>query len=181
MPILVEWKWIEKTETYLVVFHFWDDREEENLRMRVLEEGFETLAYVLSKYNIEDKAEILEENFVAVMTAPYYNLSYPRTKAYLSWAPSHAQFCLLTEVLTYANLINGLKPHIRKKLKFKLQGMLNEKMCTERNRDHFLIDYDMLSKMGDKAIVSFSGQDYLSFEVCQEYIEYLRKLIKPYI
>jgi hypothetical protein len=115
------------------------------------------------------------------MTAPYYDLSYPRTNAYLSWAPSHAQFCLLTEVLTYANLINGLKPHIRKRLRFKLQGLINEKMCTDKNRDHFLIDYELLSNMGKKAIVSFSGQDYLSFEVCQEYIEYLRKLIKPYI
>ena len=99
MPILVEWKWIEKTETFLVVFHFWDDREEENLRMRIVEEGFETLASVLASG--EGTFGEGEENTVAVETAPYYQLSYPETKAYLSWAPSHAQFCLLTEVLPY--------------------------------------------------------------------------------
>ncbi len=180
MPIFVEWKWVDRTETFLVVFHFWDDHKEENLRTRVLEEGFETLAGVLATG--EGTFEKGEENTVAVETLPYYKLSYPKTKAYLSWAPSHAQFCLLTEVLTYANLVNGLKLHIRKKLKISLQGKMKKDKHEGKNEVYFLIDFDILTSMPDKReVVSFSGQDSLSFEVCLEYVEYLRRLIKPYI
>ncbi len=180
MPILVEWKWIEKTETFLVVFHFWDDSKQQNLRMRILEQGFETLALVLA--SDQGTFEKGEENTVAVETAPYYELEYPKTKAYLSWAPSHAQFCLLTEVLTYANLINGLKPDARRKLKLPLQGKMKKEEHKGKNEAYFLIDYDLLTMIGwKKAIVSFSSQNTLSFEVCLEYVEYLRKLIKPHM
>jgi hypothetical protein len=172
MPIFVEWRWIEKTETFLAIFHFWDDGKKGNLRMRVKEEGFETLAYA-------DYDSISKNEFTSVMTAPYCGLSYPRTKAYLSWAPSHAKFCLLTEVLTYANLINGFKLQVRKNLKAKLQGKTTKEMQNGEVIVNDYIDSELLDAMPDNTIVSF-GEGF-SFEVRLEYVEYLRKLVRPFI
>jgi hypothetical protein len=175
MPIFVEWKWMEETETFLVVFHFWDDRKKPNLRMRVKEEGFETCGFTAEE---QEGAE-----FVPIETFPYYMLSYPDTNAYLSWAPSHSEFCFLTEILTYANLINGIKPPQRRKLRWKLQGKTIKEKRKGRELVTFEIHVELLRFLpeGKGNMVSFIGQDGISFEVCLEYIEYLRMLIKPYL
>jgi len=34
MPILVQWKWQEKTKSFLVIFHFYDDYSKTNLRIK---------------------------------------------------------------------------------------------------------------------------------------------------
>lgn len=172
MPIFVEWKWIEKTETFLAVFHFWDDGMKQNLRMWLNEAGFENVVFA-------DYENISKNEFTSVMTLPEYGLAFPRTNAYLSWAPSHAEFCLLTEVLTYANLINGLKVHIRKKLRCKLQGKTTKEKKNGKVIFEDEIDSDLLAAMPANTIVTF-GKGF-SFEVRLEYVEYLRKLIKPFI
>jgi hypothetical protein len=175
MPIFVEWKWIESTETFLVVFHFWDDRKKTNLRMRLEEEGFETC---IPADEEQDRAK-----FVPIQTVPYFALQYPETNAYLSWAPSHSEFCLLTEILTYANLINGLETYKRKRLKSKLQGKIIKERRGNRVSTRFEVHAKLLRflPLGKTQIISFSRQDGMSFEVRLEYIEYLRSLTRPYL
>jgi len=34
MPILVQWKWVERTTSFLVIFHFFDDYSNPNLRIQ---------------------------------------------------------------------------------------------------------------------------------------------------
>jgi len=34
MPILVQWKWVEKAKSFLVIFHFFDDYSNPNLRIQ---------------------------------------------------------------------------------------------------------------------------------------------------
>ena len=63
MPVFVEWKWIEKTETFLAVFHFWDDGNKQNLRMRTEEWGFETCVYI-------GEEDAPKEGFVPIITLP---------------------------------------------------------------------------------------------------------------
>jgi len=174
MPVFVEWKWVEKTGTFLAIFHFWDDGEKENLRMRVKETGFETLAWA-------DYENISKKEFTSVMTVPFCGLTYPRTNAYLSWAPSHAEFCLLTEVLTYANLINGFKPPNRRKLRSKLQGIKTIGIQDGKELVNYEVDSELLAAMPRNSIVSFAGQECFSFEIRLEYVEYLRKLVRPFI
>jgi hypothetical protein len=154
MPIFVEWKWIEKTQTLLAIFHFWDDGQKENLRMRVKEYDFETLVFA----DYDKKYFASNEEFTSIITAPEYGLAYPRTNAYMSWAPSHAEFCLLTEVLTYANLINGLKPYLRRKVKEKLQGRITRYNKDGKILTDISIHSELLIAMPDKAIVSFAHQ-----------------------
>ena len=171
MPVFVEWRWMEKTETFLVIFHFWDDEKKPNLRMRIeAKEGFETV--------FADPEDIQQEEFVPVVTNPF-DL---RPRAYLSWAPSHPEFCFLTEVLTYANLINGLKPNLKGKLRPKLEGKVNKR---KDNEGHQFVDFEvhseLLRSMPEGTMVSFAGEDRVSYEVRLEYLEYLRKLLKPYL
>lgn len=174
MPVFVEWKWIEKTKTFLAIFHFWDDGKKENLRMRIEEDGFETCEYVGS-----DEKE--GGDLIPIDTFPHYISGYPRTKAYLSWAPSHPEFCFLTEVLTYANLLNGMKPNLKEKLKPKLEGKTLKRNREGREYTYFEVDSRLFRSMPKGAMVSFAGQNGISFEVCLEYVEYLRELLKPYL
>jgi hypothetical protein len=181
MPIFVEWKWMEKTQTLLAVFHFWDDRTKENLRMRIKEYAFETVPIGSSVEYKQKIKSASNQEFTMIFTLPEYGRLYSKTSTYLSWAPSHSEFCLLTEVLTYANLINGLKPDLRKIIKEKLQGIgVSDNQC-EEPFDHIAIDSDLLTVMPENSIISFSHQRGLSFEVRLEYVEYLRKIIKPYM
>jgi len=175
MPIFVEWKWVEKTETFLAIFHFWDDGQKNNLRMRIEEEGF---VFVANVYEEDMKYE-----FASVETLPHhFALPYPRTSAYLSWAPSHPEFCFLTEVLTYANLINGQKPNRRRNLRAKLEGKASK---VKDKEGYEYTDYEVHSEllhfMSEKRMAVFTESKGISFEVCLEYLEYLRKILKPFL
>ncbi len=180
MPIFVEWKWIDKTQTLLVVFHFWDNGKKENLRMRIGEYDYENVADA----DWGKTGFMSDKEFTHIVTYPEsdFGQAYPKTDAYLSWAPSHPEFCLLTEVLTYANLINGLKPHLRRDIREKLQGKL-VKYVSKRDGQTY-VDIAVHSKVLEclpvESIVTFKHQQGVSFEVRLEYVEYLRKLIRDY-
>lgn len=81
MPVCVQWKWINRTKSFLVIFHFIDDSSRPNLRM----------------------------------SKEYSNL--------MTWAPSHVELGLLSEILKFANIINGLSASQKSELKYKLQGV----------------------------------------------------------
>lgn len=44
-------------------------------------------------------------------------------KAWRTWAPSHPELVLLTELLSYANRINGFKEFEKGELRAKLEGV----------------------------------------------------------
>jgi len=177
MPIFVEWKWVEKTKTFLAVFHFWDDEKKTNLRMRLEKEyeAFETCAY-------NDSGEE-EGEFVPIETFPGLSggPGDSKTRAYLSWAPSHPEFCLLTELLTYANLLNGMKINDKEKFRPMLQGKTGKQEIEGHEYISFQISSKLLHSMLKGRMISFAGQRGISFEVCLEYVEYLRELLKPYL
>lgn len=171
MPIFVEWEWVKKTETFLTIFHFWDDKQKTNLRMRTEEDAFETV--------IPDPEAKRWRKFVSVITIPF---EIDTSRAYLTWAPSHHEFCFLTEVLTYANLINGLKPEEKRKIRPYLEGKVERETDQEgHDRLYFEIHSELLNSMRERTMVSFAHGDRISFEVCLEYLEYLRNLLKPYL
>ena len=77
MPVFVEWQWKERTKSFLVIFHFHDDFSKPNLRIKKYENGH---LFMLPP----------DEMFTPL-------------KAWMSWAPSHPDMALLTELLSYAN------------------------------------------------------------------------------
>jgi len=179
MPIFVEWKWVERTKTFLVVFHFWDDGKTRNLRMRRVEGEFE--AFETCVDTGEDEKD--EDGFIPLVTCPgiWGGPGDSTTKAYLTWAPSHPEFCLLTEVLTYANLLNGMKIHDKEKFRTKLQGKTSKKEIEVHEYESLQIDSELYHSMPKLSMVSFATQHGISFRVCLEYVEYLRGLLKPYL
>ena len=125
MPVFVEWEWKEQTKSFLMIFTFYDDFSKPNLRLRKMK--------------------------VRRTSHPKYD---PPFKPVTTWAPSHLELGLLSEILAYANLINGLKLTEKRKLRDKLEGR--------------------------KTV--YDGNEYtLLCHLCPEYIDYLKKKLKPYI
>ena len=154
MPILVQWKWQERTKSFLVIFHFTDDYSETNLRM---------------------------ETFY-----PFPGLPSPLKNTRMTWAPSHVEMALLSDILSYANLINGLKETEKEDLRDKLQGTRVKYEDTEAHIDEIgYVLQHFLEEVGLKCVICRpdpnSGEWQIFFELCPEYIDYLKNVLKPYL
>lgn len=154
MPVFVEWQWKERTKTLLTIFHFYDDFSKRNLRLMKLDN---------SKF-----------------FSPEGNLELKRD--WVSWAPSHPEMALLMQLLGYANIINGLKESEKRRLKAKLEGV------TEMEESDTFYIQDFRKDIGkDKKTVVYveHGEPvhlmHCCIELCPEYIDYLKKVLKPYL
>ena len=158
MPVFVEWRWKERTKSFLVIFHFYDDFSRENLRIKKYAEG-----------NMLIYSPIKE----AIMP----------DKAWISWAPSHLEIGLLSELLSYANRVNGLKENEKRWLK----GILGAEVVLPREAGfREAIDvYGITSGIGEdkKTVVYYdvTSEEHFCVELCPEYIDYLKNVLKPYI
>jgi len=163
MPIFVQWKWQERTKSFLVIFHFFDDYIKQNIRFRKkrFEGGDDRPAYLyfpehhVSSLSINSKRRV---QFKTVMT----------------WSPSHLDLGLLSELLSYANIINGLKEAGKKELKEKLEGKDFEYLLNQAEEGHYVLLGYEFNKAKEKNWVFCN-------ELCPEYIEYLKKLLNPYL
>ena len=174
MPIYAQWKWIEKTQTFLLVLHFDDDYSEQNLRTREMNFSDPRGKDKLRFYVPEDV--ISEETFPDA-----------KKRTVVTWAPSHIEAGHLLELLSCANIINGFKLPLKIALRPKLEigfvkGKNNRKAVKEAlemlreefmGKKNFLFGYD----------INYRDNEPISlccFEVCQEYLNYLKRVLKPY-
>lgn len=165
MPIFVEWDWQEKTKTFLVIFHLYDDFSRPNLRIKRMNKS----------------------NTVRVATQKGDISSSVRT--WTTWAPSHRELGLLMELLSYANVINGLKENEKRELKLELQGRktIYDEGITDEVVLDFVIDAKEIRKRigADKKTVIYQNEEYgtahFCVELCSEYIDYLREMLKPHM
>jgi len=170
MLVFVQWKWNEKTKSFLVIFHFLDDYTRPNLRLKRV------------KINIVDGAKVIFPVFVEKVGGTESSI--------MTWAPSHIELGLLSELLSYANIINGLKEKEKRELKRKLVGLY-----AVYDEDGFGYDID---ESISRSIAYFTDiiykpknilgpakylvrDRYYLPELCPKYIEYLRKILKPYM
>jgi hypothetical protein len=167
MPVFVQWKWIERTKTLLTIFHFYDDLSKPNLRLMKFDGGL--TAFHSPKGYFEAK------------------------KAWISWAPSHPEMALLMQLLSYANIINGLKPSEKKKIWLELEGkgdILDT--CPEDDLPKIGQSRQIRKEIGnDKKVIlyveffpPFREEDHqlcTCVELCPEYIGYLRKTLNRYL
>jgi hypothetical protein len=118
LPVYVQWKWQEDTQMFLVILHFDPARASEdgwapNLRSREM---------IFVRYKTLTP-ESLQNYFPSVLPFKECELTDEQKKDALSikkrtvttWAPSHVEIALVTELLTYANFLNGLKQNVDKK------------------------------------------------------------------
>jgi len=137
MPILVQWKWKERTKSFLVIFHFFDDYSNHNLRIKKKPELWKRL--------------------------------YPQKEAWMTWAPSHVELGMLGELLRYANIVDGLKESEKRELRDVLEGLSSDSI--------YDISFEVLPE--GKQLVASS--EHLVVELCTEYIDYLKRVLKPYL
>jgi len=176
MPVFVEWRWKEQTKSFLVIFHFYDDFSSPNLRIKKYEKG--TIAIQIKSPYPEDP----------------YSWSIEPRKVWMTWAPSHPELGLLMELLSYANIINGLKETEKRKLKIELQGrtplaeMVRKGFAPEDELIRGACPDDIKSKIGKdkKTVVYFEPEVepivlHFCVELCPEYIDYLKTVLKPYL
>ena len=76
---------------------------------------------------------------------------------------------MLSDILRYANVIDGLKEEAKKELWGKIESPVEEAMIGEQIK-------------GAKNLICWSdeGFEFLAVELCPEYINYLKEVLEPY-
>jgi hypothetical protein len=164
MPIFIEWKWEEGAKSLLAIFHFYDDFSRHNLRLMEYDEERE--AYIFSQKRLV-KPE----------------------RSWITWAPSHIEMALLMQMLCYANMINGLKPSEKRELWTELEGKRTfaNKGFSKVELANISVPDEIKRYIGiDKKVMAYADSEDKEVlrtcaELCPEYIDYLRKLLKPYL
>lgn len=202
MPIFVQWKWQEESQTLLLILHFDADGSEANLRNSDM---------TFAKYTFSDdnRQDYYPSQLPMDICQPTDELKkatvYLKRRQVATWAPSHVEIGLMAELLCYANMINGLKPHQRNELRPKLDIMCN------------VLEYAKLLRLGKigigdeslkkNTVIAFANLELLKKATnneaylvgcdynygkrkCEnvfcsvlspEYIDYLKRLLKPYL
>jgi hypothetical protein len=135
MPVFVGWKWIEKTKSYLVVFHFIDDFSNTNLR-----------------FEEPNQATMITDSHKKAIEKPW-----------ISWAPSHIEIGVLMDVLRYANIIDGLPYGYKRELKPYLEAHV------------------IKGNIGDNLFIYHKIKENICIQLCSDYIDYLKGILKPYL
>ena len=163
MPVYVQWKWEEKTKTYLVIFHFLDTFDKPNLRMK----NVPRIDFKRSPNKI--------------------HLAPPKPTPIMTWAPSHPELGLLSEVLSYANIINGLDYGKKREIKDWLEGeafFLKLVHPKKNKKITFLCSVTNLELLKASElcnIMPYSEEEeryYRCFKLTPEYIDYIKKGLK---
>jgi hypothetical protein len=164
MPIFIQWKWEEETTTFLVIFHFFDDYIKTNIRFRKKRLESESDKRVYQYYPINHgRKSVRPAQFKSVMT----------------WSPSHLELALLSDLLSYANIINGMKEDKKRKLINILQDPLF-KIELSGWAENSAREY---KKKGRFYLISYGQEvteDLYCAELCPEYIDYIKEFLKQY-
>lgn len=163
MPIFVEWKWEERAQSLLAIFHFYDDFSKPNLRLLDSNKAGEPMHYVGKN----------------VTTAE---------RPWVTWAPSHTDMALLMQMLCYANIINGLKPAEKREIWIELEGKkpFRNRGFSKYELATIAVPDEIKRAIGlNKKVMTYGDPEdgdvmRTCVELCSEYIDYLRRLLKPH-
>ena len=183
MPILVQWKWRERTKSFLVIFHFFDDYSKLNLRVRKRHfiKNEKSVEYRKPIYLYVPSQTLFPEEVKDMEKRGFLSIGIRTTT---TWAPSHVELGLLGELLSYANRINGLsETEKREVLKKMLIFVDKEKGIEECGSFEAYAKLHVENKTFLMGLESRKGKERASFcaELCPEYIDYLKKILKPYL
>ena len=164
-----------------LIFHFYDDYSNPNLGTKN--------RIVCRDLNMRDSKVVItystppSSRFQSFIDDGIYGKSLGK-KAIMTWAPSHPELGYLAEVLRYANIIDGLSEEEKRYLRFDLElvvGMSDRQFAIDEKRIEDL-DFRFADK---KKLVFFdeniAGKMALCVELCQEYIDYLKLVLKQHL
>jgi len=173
MPIFVQWKWNEERKSFLIVFHFYDDFSRTNLRIRKYTpttiEGYEYSPIIISNIDLSKGVSLIPE------------------KAWMTWAPNIPEMGYLLEVLKYAFLVNGgLSESEKRTLRTKLEAredsiVSGRRACTVPKNIENEIGKDKRVVIIDESLTKPQEEPAICVELCPEYIDYLKNVLKPYL
>jgi len=188
LPIYVRWNWHENTKTFLVIFYLLDDFSKPNLRLEIGKIKDELLrTHTIKVFDTTFKTFRERRDFISYLIKEKAQNEIPdiiKNERYLiTWAPSHVELGLLSEVLSYANLINGLKENDKRELRRLLEIINVPKTHNLKILEH--IPSDMIESVYSKMLLveyeSYDLEPYVCFELSPLYIDYLREVSKSYI
>jgi len=177
MPILVQWKWQNRTKSFLVIFHFYDDFSKSNLRFKM--ERIVDKSVVSVQSGVDFRSAI--RRFVHPSSIEAFDKSI--TKPIMTWAPSHVELGYLGEVLRYANIIDGLNESEKNGLRPLLAAESESHLLTDPY-DHLRLRVALSDKRELFCIEKENEEINFAFrgiELCSEYIDYLGEILKPYM
>jgi len=191
---------MERTQTFLMILHFDADGSKPNLRnedktfiRRKSEHNY--LAYT-STIPFLDTCRIGESEMEWISV---------KNRKVTTWAPSHVEIALMAELLTYANILNGLKVENRKRLRPKLDvnseviedAKLFREGKIDLDNESLQSNFNSALKNQEDVIIATKDQGFLqgcnyNFKekkcesvfcilLTMEYLDYFKGLIKPYI
>lgn len=177
LPILVQWKWEEKTKSYVVIFHFYDDFSKTNLRLKKRKLlSVAPFDRQFLSFSIDTRLKSSPDSRIA-------------EKSIMTWAPSHIELALLSDLLHYANLIGGLPETVRRDLRYDLEITVVEDGMEDHQFELDEKQFDEIDKrlrnpsvfLGFDSNIKGKGTTYFCLELCPEYLDYLKEILKPYL
>jgi hypothetical protein len=213
MPVYVQWKWQENTQMFLMILHFDPARASEdgwapNLRSREMRfVRYKTLAPAKVQHYCPSGLPFKE---CKLTEEQKHDAKSIKKRIVTTWAPSHVEIALVTELLTYANFLNGLKPEIRKSLRTSLDIFFEtlednrritrgetsyEDRDVRKRAESAINDYNYfkwsVDRHTDKERGTLWGCEYntkeekcepvFCVELSFEYLEYFKNLLKPHL
>jgi hypothetical protein len=94
-------------------------------------------------------------------------------KAWMTWAPSHVELAMLADLLHIANIVDGLQESERR----KLRPFLDCNWQTDGEAKEWM----RMFPESVKGWIPPNEDSPFVAELCEGYIEYLNKVVKPYI
>jgi len=104
--------------------------------------------------------------------ADIFKLKGIRNKGWMTWAPSHVELAMLADLLHIANIVDGLEDSIKR----KLRRFLDCSWQTEEEAKEWMQMFPDI-----KAWIPPTTDLPMVAELCEGYIEYLNKVVKPYL
>jgi len=203
MPMFVHWKWDEKQQDFTAIFHF--NNESTNPDPPIDRIGFEFTGIegMCGYTSIHSNQHSIPTSVLEVLKGNV-GAKPDKIRATIAWTPSHIELALFTEILRFANAVNELKLDNKRELRDKLQlssffeGIINwykrsEEGVYEDWKDA-VFNYsegfsNVLDRLQDREVLISSElssdrsrlDQFICFPVCQEYVDYLKEILKPYL
>jgi hypothetical protein len=173
MPIFVQWKWVKRTKSFLVIFHFYDDWSKPNLRFKGRKFYGQNSFMLACPADEKDSSRTNDFKF---------------EKTVMTWAPSHPELGYLSEILRYANIVDGLSETEKRELRPKIEFAVHEQ---EKNGYMRIYEEplktlcerlpDALGFLGYDSIDERLREFHFCVELCPDYIDYLKETLAPYL
>jgi hypothetical protein len=136
--------------------------------------------YVKWEWQERTKSYLVIFLFIDDFSKPNLRIkTYPTShKVEMTWAPSHIELGMLSELLMYANIIGGLSETARKQLRKKLEVAYNVRGALHIDQESLI----QLDKIPDKTHIIAVGEKESEFwaYMCPEYLEHVKSILKPY-